>query len=146
MFFFIWLCVSKEFFIPPECLCAHMCVQPGPTPCNLMNCSPPGSSAHEISQARILEWVAISFSRGSSWKRDQTHVSCIGRQILYHWTTWEVPYYFTLGGRRGKRGSTTLILGVQWKIYIQKISQPNWGYCFSRFTMKKLNVLQGRNY
>ena len=47
----------------------------------------PGSSAHGISQARILEWVAISFSRGSSWPRDQTHVSCIGRQILYHWAT-----------------------------------------------------------
>ena len=47
----------------------------------------PGSSVHGISQARILEWVAISFSRGSSWPRDQTHVSCIGRQILYHWAT-----------------------------------------------------------
>ena len=45
-----------------------------------------------ISQARILEWVAISFSRGSSGPRDWTHVSCmsyINRQILYHWATWE---------------------------------------------------------
>ena len=40
-----------------------------------MNYSPPGSSVHRISQARILEWVAISFSRGSSWPRNQTHVS-----------------------------------------------------------------------
>ena len=39
--------------------------------------SPPGSFAHGISQARILEWVAISFSRGSSWPRDQTQDSCI---------------------------------------------------------------------
>ena len=39
---------------------------------------------------RTLEWVAISFSTGSSWFRDRTHVSCIGRQILYHWATWEV--------------------------------------------------------
>ena len=39
--------------------------------------SPPGSSVHGISQARILEWVAISFSEGSSWLRDQTRVSCI---------------------------------------------------------------------
>ena len=46
--------------------------------------SRPGSSVHGISQARILEWVAISFSRGSSQLRDQTPVSCIGRQILYH--------------------------------------------------------------
>ena len=50
-----------------------------------MDCSPPGSSVHGISQARLLEWVAISFSRGSSRPRDQTWVSWVGRQILYHW-------------------------------------------------------------
>ena len=52
-----------------------------------MDCSPPGSSVHGIFQARILEWVAISSSKGSSWPRDWTHVSCIsctGRQVLYH--------------------------------------------------------------
>ena len=52
--------------------------------CNPMNCNPPGSSVLWISQARILEWVAISFFRGSSGPRDQTQVSCIGKQILYH--------------------------------------------------------------
>ena len=51
--------------------------------CNLINCSLPGSFVHGISQARILEWVAIFFSRGSFQTRDQTHVSCVGRQILY---------------------------------------------------------------
>ena len=50
---------------------------------NSMDCSPPGSSVHGISQARIVEWAAISFSRGSSWTRNWTHVSCIGKQILY---------------------------------------------------------------
>ena len=62
------------------------------TLCDSMDCSPPGSSTHEIFQARILEWVAISFSRRYSWPRDQTHVSWIsllGRWILYHWATWE---------------------------------------------------------
>ena len=54
-----------------------------------MDCSLPGSSVHGILQARILEWVAISFSRGSSWARDQTHVSCIDKWILYHWATRE---------------------------------------------------------
>ena len=49
-----------------------------PTLCDPMNCSPPGSSVHGILQARILEWVAIAFSRGSSRPRDGT------RQILYH--------------------------------------------------------------
>ena len=66
-----------------------MCVQLCPTLCGPMNCSPPGSSVYGISQARILEWVAISSSRGSSWPRDRTHVSCIVRWILYHWATEE---------------------------------------------------------
>ena len=54
-----------------------------------LDCNLPGSSVHGISQARILEWVAISFSRRSSWPRDGTHVSCVGRQILHHWVTRE---------------------------------------------------------
>ena len=59
------------------------------TLCDPMNCSLPGSSVHGISQARILEWVAISSSKGSSWPRDQTRVSYIGRQVLYHCSTCE---------------------------------------------------------
>ena len=50
------------------------------------------SFVHGIFQARILEWVAISHSRGSSWPRDWIRiscVSCIGKWILYHWATWE---------------------------------------------------------
>ena len=57
-------------------------------------CSLPGSSIHGIFQARILEWIAISCSRGSSWFRDRTSVSCIsciGSHVLYHCTTWEAP-------------------------------------------------------
>ena len=46
-----------------------------------MDCSPPGFSVHEIFQTRILEWVAISFSRGSSQPRVWTRISCIGRWI-----------------------------------------------------------------
>ena len=52
-----------------------------------MDCIPPGSSVYWISQTKILEWVAISFFRGSSPPRDQTRVFCIGRQILYLWAT-----------------------------------------------------------
>jgi len=55
-----------------------------------MDCSLPGSSAHEIFQARVLEWVAISFSRGSSWPRDQTWVSHIVGRCLTIWTIKEV--------------------------------------------------------
>ena len=58
-----------------------------PTLCDPMDCSPPGSCVHGILQARILEWVAISSSRGFSWPRYRTHtsfVSCIGRHVLNH--------------------------------------------------------------
>ena len=58
---------------------------------NSIDCSPPDSSVHAILQARILEWAAISFSRGSSWPRDWTHVFCIGRGGLYLQATWEAP-------------------------------------------------------
>jgi len=59
--------------------------------CDPMDCSLPCSPVHGISQARILEWVAIDFSRGSSQPRDWTHISCLGRQILYPWATREDP-------------------------------------------------------
>ena len=54
-----------------------------------MDCSPPGSSMHGILQARILEWVATPFSRGSSWPRDQTQVSCIAGRCFTIWATRE---------------------------------------------------------
>ena len=54
-----------------------------PTLCDPMDCSLPGSSVHRIFQARVLEWVAISFSRGSSQPRDQSRVSCITDKTLY---------------------------------------------------------------
>ena len=60
--------------------------------CNPIDCIQPCSSVHGIYQARILERVAFSYSRGSSWPRGWTHIpyiSCIGRQILYHCTTQE---------------------------------------------------------
>ena len=56
-----------------------------PTVCSPMDCSPPGSSIHRILQARILEWVAIRFSRGSSRPRDRTQVSHI---VSRHFTIW----------------------------------------------------------
>ena len=60
-----------------------------PTLCDPMDCSLPGSSIHVIFQARILEWVAISFSRGSSWPRDRTRVSCIAGRFFTTWATRE---------------------------------------------------------
>ena len=65
-------------------------LQSCPTLCEPVDHSPPGSSVHGILQARILECVAISFSRESSWPRDWTCISCIGSQILYHSKVREV--------------------------------------------------------
>ena len=59
-------------------LVAQLCL----TLCDPMNCSPPGFSAHGLLQARILEWVAIPFSRGSSQPRDGTWVSCIAGRFF----------------------------------------------------------------
>ena len=61
-----------------------------PTLCVSMDCSPPGFSIHEVFQARILEWVVISFSRGSSPPRDRTQVSCIEGRRFTLWATREV--------------------------------------------------------
>ena len=58
-----------------------------------MNSSLPGSSVHGIFQARILKWVAISFSRRSSPPRDQTWVSCIASRFFTNWSTWEALTY-----------------------------------------------------
>ena len=93
----------------------HVCsvTKSCPSLCQPMDCSPPGSFVHGILQARILEWVAISFSRGYSWPRDQTWVSCIGMWVLYRWATREAHVLFYL-----------------WKIlpYTGKINSTNWSF------------------
>jgi len=72
----------------PECLSiTHVCAQSHLTLCDPLDCRPPGSSVHGVFQARILQWVAISSSRGSSWPRNRTHISCVScssRWVLYH--------------------------------------------------------------
>ena len=70
---------EKESEVSQSCL----------TLCDPMDCSLPGSSVHEIFQARILEWVAISFSRGSSRPRDQTWVSHIAGRFFTIWAVRE---------------------------------------------------------
>ena len=87
------LSLVKPFFFPG---CLHSC-SVVLTLWDCMDCRLPGSSAHGIFQAGKLEWVANSYSRGSSPTRNWTSVSCVsctGRQILYHWATWEAPFLF----------------------------------------------------
>ena len=67
----LWFSIFEPILL---CMCAKS-LQSCLSPCDPMDCSPPGSSVHGILQARILESVTIFFSRGSSWPRDQTHVS-----------------------------------------------------------------------
>ena len=83
------------------------------TLCDLMDCSLPGSSVHGILQARILEWVAMHSSRGSSQPRDGTHVSCdssIGRWILYYWSTWKAWRVIILNNKKGVLYHFSLLL------------------------------------
>ena len=75
-----------------EVLVCAKSLQSCPTLCDPIDCSPPGSSVHGILQARILEWVPMPSSRGSSGSGDQTcvsYVSCIGRRVTTS-TTWGV--------------------------------------------------------
>ena len=85
----LWIpCYGIHAQSPQSCLTVTPCIA-----------APPGSSVHRILQARLLEWVAMSFSRGSSRPRDRaciSYVFLIGRQVLYHWR------------HLGSHGSTTV--------------------------------------
>ena len=72
------------------CLVIQLCL----TLHDPMDCNPPGSSVHGIFQAGILKWVAISFSRGSSWAKDWTWVSCFAGRFFTVWATRETPVTF----------------------------------------------------
>ena len=96
----IALSVDNEFIFFPcffECLPSfveyqmHACsvAQTSLILWDTMDCSPPDSSVHGISQARILGWAAIFFFRGSFWPSDRTEVSCTGGQVLYCWASRE---------------------------------------------------------
>ena len=79
--------VTRIFLQSRGEICACSVAQSCLTLCDPLDCSPPCSSVHGILQARVLEWVAISSSRGSSQPRDQNSISyvfCICRQVLYH--------------------------------------------------------------
>ena len=96
----VWTVCEEHPVSAPRCwdlrgetvinICVCSVIQSCLTPCDPMEYSPPASSVYGIFQARTLEWVAISSSRGSSWPRDRTRVSCIGRRILHPRATGEV--------------------------------------------------------
>ena len=90
-----------------------------PTLCDPMDCCPPGSSVHGIFQATVLEWVAISFSRGSSWPRDRTRVSCIASRCF---TVWAKPL------------SHSLFLSFSSSREINHCTFMNWQHCLIKST------------
>ena len=89
--------LQESIGLRPFLLCV-LCVlvaQSCPTLWEPTGCSPPGSSVHGILEARILEWVATPFFRGSSWPRGQTQVSCIADGLFTVWATREaLPFSY----------------------------------------------------
>ena len=92
-----WFCISLgrgvsslKLSIPSLCVC--LVTQSFLTLCDPVDCSPPVSSVHEILQARILEWVAMPSSRGSSQPSNQTQVSCIAGGFFTIWATREAHH------------------------------------------------------
>ena len=81
--------IFVELHMKVKVLVTYSC----PTLCNTMDSSPPSSSVHGILQARIMEWLAIPFSRGSSQPRDWTQVSCITGRFFTIWATWKSLNY-----------------------------------------------------
>ena len=88
-----------------------------PTLCYPVDCSLPGSSVHGILQVRVLEWVAISFSRGSSRPRDWTQVSGIAGRCFTIWATSEVHLSLVFSWKVGERNETRKPCSETLKIY-----------------------------
>ena len=84
--------------------------------CKPMDYSPSGSSVHEIFQARILEWVTISFSRGSSQPRTQTQVSCTAGRFFPNWAIREAP----------KKRLYSLIKDWEFRIFLKRVINVFW--------------------
>ena len=84
-----------NFCLERDVICVYkvLVTQSYPTLCDPVDCSLPGSSVHGILQARVLEWVDISFSKRSSQPRDWTQVSCIAGRFFTTWATGEAPVY-----------------------------------------------------
>ena len=102
--------ITSTADIQRKVLVAQSC----PTLCNPTDCSPPGSSVHGILQARILEGVAISFSKGSSWTRDWTQISCTAGRFFTVWAIREALYCQASEHWKSKRVPEKHLLLLYW--------------------------------
>ena len=114
------------------CLYEVLVAQSYLTLCDPMDCSLPGSSVHGILQTRILEWVDIPFSKGSSQPTDWTQVSCIAGKFFTIWATRETPVYMCVYFKRQflsnwKFWWTSVVCSIKNSLYW--LNPP---YCFSR--------------
>ena len=113
---FTW---TKDWFSKAYIWCCHchFCVlvaQLCPSPCDPLGCSLPEFSVHGILQAKILEWVAISFSRGSSQPRDWTQVSCIAGRFF---TIWVIRSINTIWYKEERTDGEDIILNLHHFIF-----------------------------
>ena len=112
------------------CVCVH--AQSWPTLCNYMDRSPRDSSVHGIFQARILKWFPFPSSSGSSQPKDRTLISCIsciGRWILYHWTTWEALYVSIHGLYISKETLQMPLSILRWRVHTGLIRWISSNHC-----------------
>ena len=131
MYILLWKCFSVlSFNLSPvfesevKVLAAQLC----PILCEFMDCTPPGFSVYGILQARILEWVAISSSRGSSQCRNWTQVSWIADRFFTIWSAREASKSLNPIMTKMWKTNTThphCVVGVAW--------QPGWKHHLRRW-------------
>ena len=122
---------------PKDCSLQSEVAQSCPTLCDPMDCSLPDFSVYGIFQARVLEWGAISFSRGSSWPRDRTQVSCIAGRCVTLWDPSVInsPFPLLCG---------FWLLTRPWLVQILRIKPLRWlRVKSSHHKGKKISVTKG---
>ena len=115
--------ILSEKVLKMKMLVAHSC----PTLCDTMDCSLTDSSVHGILQARILEWVAIAFSRGSSQPKDWTWISCTAGSLFTFWVTREAH---TKWSKVKKKRKANTLYGRQQKKH--RCKEQTFGLCGRR--------------
>ena len=161
IFFFTVFIAPHENVIKVHWLCIVLCsaAQSCLTLCDPVDCSPPGSSVQGVLPARILEWVAMTSSRGPSQPRDWTCITCVSCTVVRfftHWATWEAHTDYTLGLFVKELSMKTDILFYLRKEYRQENKKQtkyfflkgrnteNWSHiCWKTWCQKKVKVIYG---
>ena len=138
-FFFFWSHHVASGILFPWSEVAQLC----PTLCNPIDCSLPGSSGHGIFQAIVLEWIAISFSRGSSQPRARTWASSIVDRGFTIWATREVQ---TLGISDGHGGLACCgSWGRKESDTTERLNWTEWSFSKLHFVSRMSDIIDGSN-